>query len=37
MQVHNLSIHLPFHYRGIQAFEEVITSALKEGLGFGLI
>ena len=27
----------PFHYRGMPAFEEVVSSTLKEGLGFGLI
>ncbi|CAH3108445.1 unnamed protein product [Porites lobata] len=31
------SIHLPVHYRDMPAFEEVMTSALEEGLGFGLI
>lgn len=31
------SINLPVHYREMPAFEEVMTSALEEGLGFGLI
>ena len=31
------SIYLPVHYRDMPAFEEVMTSALEEGLGFGLI
>lgn len=31
------SINLPVHYRDMPAFEEVMTSALEEGLGFGLI
>ncbi|XP_067027006.1 uncharacterized protein [Acropora muricata] len=31
------SINLPVHYRDMLAFEEVMTSALEEGLGFGLI
>ena len=31
------SINLPVHYRDMPAFEEVRTSALEEGLGFGLM
>ena len=31
------SISLPVHYKDMPAFEEVMTSALDEGLGFGLI
>lgn len=31
------SINLPVHYKDMPAFEEVMTSALDEGLGFGLI
>ena len=31
------SINLPVHYRDMPAFEEAMTSALEEGLGFGLI
>ena len=31
------SINLPVHYRDIPAFEEVMTSALEESLGFDLM
>ena len=31
------SINLPLHYRDAAAFEEMMTSTLEEGLGFGLL